>query len=524
MMTLLFSSVNIGIFAEDSIDSDNNASCFYGMRGLEPELEEPVIETPPILNVSDSQIGAADGVNAVTFPSSKDISTSAYFPPIKSQGIVGSCSAFSIVYYQFTYEANKLNKRSSASAANQYSPQWAYYGTYYKSESNQGVRCSDVYNFVRDHGALNMVDNPYESNFNASLPLVTDEAKMRAALNTRIVDSHNYSILGSGTPITGNTDTDLNTIKSFLNANKVLRAGSSFNFDMAKTDNGYVFYRNADSEEPGHSFVIVGYNDNISYDVNKDGKIEAAEKGAFKIANSWGSGWGNNGYMWILYDTLNEVSAISGNWEKSLKGNRKTAFSSGSYLNTSNIYTTIDVANYDVNFIAKCSFSSTPRNAVQISIGKSGEKGSRTYSTAHNGTFGTEKVGNFTFLFDYKPVENGLEYDYTNTTWNVSFNNFDETKMNPPVISLIDNAGNKIKNMMRAYNYSTKRYDCSINLLMGDLNYSETVTSADMTRLNKYLSGEITFSNIQFFLADLNGDGVVNSKDLTRLMKILSGE
>lgn len=132
MFTLLLSSVNIGIFAEDSTDSDFNASCFYGMRGLMPEIEELVIETPPVFNVSDSQIGVADGVNAVTYPSSKDISTSIYFPPIKSQGIAPSCTAFSIVYYQFTYEANKLNKRSSGLSANQYSPQWIFYGTYYK--------------------------------------------------------------------------------------------------------------------------------------------------------------------------------------------------------------------------------------------------------------------------------------------------------------------------------------------------------------------------------------------------------
>ena len=127
-------------------------------------------------------------------------------------------------------------------------------------------------------------------------------------------------------------------------------------------------------------------------------------------------------------------------------------------------------------------------------------------------------------MFDYKPVEKGLEYDYTNTTWRVSLRNFDATRINDPAVSLIDNAGNTVKNMTRTSTASTRTYDCSINLVMGDLNYSGTVTSADMTRLNKYLSGEITFSNVQFFLADLNGDGAVNSKDLTRLMKILAGE
>ena len=218
---------------------------------------------------------------------------------------------------------------------------------------------------------------------------------------------------------------------------------------------------------------------------------------------------------------MNDVSAISGNWEKNLDGDRQPAFV---FEFVNNNYTTIDVANYDVNFIAKCNFSSTQRNAPRIALGKSNGTLFSTYDTVHNGGFGTQKVSNFTLLFDYKPVEKGLEYDYTNTTWRVSLRNFDATKINDPAVSLIDNAGNTVKNMTRTSTASTRTYDCSINLVMGDLNYSGTVTSADMTRLNKYLSGEITFSNVQFFLADLNGDGVVNSKDLTRLMKIIAGE
>ena len=42
--------------------------------------------------------------------------------------------------------------------------------------------------------------------------------------------------------------------------------------------------------------------------LNEDGIIQNYEKGAFKIVNSWGERYGNDGYMWVMYDALNRVS------------------------------------------------------------------------------------------------------------------------------------------------------------------------------------------------------------------------
>lgn len=72
--------------------------------------------------------------------------------------------------------------------------------------------------------------------------------------------------------------------------------------------------------------MVVGYDDNKSYDVNRNGIIEECEKGAFKIANSWGEDFGSGGYAWVLYDALNKETTIPGNWEGSLPGERVSAF------------------------------------------------------------------------------------------------------------------------------------------------------------------------------------------------------
>src|SRR5204863_4321126 len=54
----------------------------------------------------------------------------------------------------------------------------------------------------------------------------------------------------------------------------------------------------------GHAMTIVGFNDDIWVDLNGDGLVTANEKGALRIANSWGTGWGEAGFCWVSYQAL----------------------------------------------------------------------------------------------------------------------------------------------------------------------------------------------------------------------------
>jgi len=65
--------------------------------------------------------------------------------------------------------------------------------------------------------------------------------------------------------------------------------------------------------------TVVGYNDNIWCDVNKNGLVDPGEKGALRICNSWGPDWlpGNagpadGGFTWLAYDALRTTSAVAG--------------------------------------------------------------------------------------------------------------------------------------------------------------------------------------------------------------------
>lgn len=53
-----------------------------------------------------------------------------------------------------------------------------------------------------------------------------------------------------------------------------------------------------------HIIVVVGWDDNYSKD-NFTGKVKPSNDGAWLCKNSWGEHYGNDGYIWISYDTTN---------------------------------------------------------------------------------------------------------------------------------------------------------------------------------------------------------------------------
>ncbi len=81
------------------------------------------------------------------------------------------------------------------------------------------------------------------------------------------------------------------------------------------------------NDSAAHAMTIVGYDDNVCYDINGDGYITTdidingdgrinifdSEYGALRIANSWGTMmFGNGGFIWLPYSLLNEIVPIGG--------------------------------------------------------------------------------------------------------------------------------------------------------------------------------------------------------------------
>ncbi len=308
------------VFENDTFTMYKDGDC-YRIIGPTGEKRADDTEETSVKPAKSSvaQTNAAATVEEA-LPSSVDLSTSKYFPPVGDQGGLGSCATFSSVYYQFSYEVNrKLDVE--ATYENTRSPQIVY--NFVSAGSEGGTYYADNYRFLQHFGAPTMSEVPY--NDQDDMDWHTDEGIWREGIRARLKDYTEYENIGiDDKQITSPDDTDLLAYKTALN-NGLLLGYSSYvyswqyvnlkqNPDAPENDKYIGEYSVAvcDGNEGTHAMVLVGYNDNIWTDINNNDKVDAGEMGAFKIANSWGTGYCNNGFSWIAYDALNKVSSVEG--------------------------------------------------------------------------------------------------------------------------------------------------------------------------------------------------------------------
>lgn len=261
---------------------------------------------------------AVTGAN--TLPKSVDNSLSPYFPAITNQGSLGSCVAFSCVYYQFTYEMNRA-RGVATTTDNTFSPKWAY--NILSRGTDTGINFERVYNLLNQHGCPFNKSFPYDGKDFVSWS--TDERVWREAIRYRLDTYQVFEGIGKDSKeITSNDDADLLAIKTAIANGDVLSCAtfmSSWQYKKLKTNEAVPenskfpneqYLRTMNGTSGDHRITIVGYNDDIWCDINDNGAVDDGEMGALKIANSWGTSYGNKGFSWVAYDALNDVSCVEG--------------------------------------------------------------------------------------------------------------------------------------------------------------------------------------------------------------------
>ncbi len=333
-------------------------------------------------------------------PASVDLSKDKYFPPIDSQW-GGSCGSWATTYYQFTYQAARLNNwDAKASAEYRASPKWTY-NYLNNGDPDKGTSMVDNYFILQRHGAIKYSEFSYsQDNPNNFTEWCTNTEQMRKALQTRVTtfNFNSFSPSDVETPITSNNDTDLYNMKDLLNSGHVLTFSTYINSWITKSSPVGNIAIKQTGNSLSHAMSIVGYDDTISYDLNANGSIEAFEKGAFKVANQYGIEWNNGGFVWVMYDALNKKSNATNLNDPSRDG----IFSSYAYY-------TIEVGNFNPVLVGEITLSHAKRNDLRISMGEWGSQPVSRITTFTNysnagvafdgSTSLVEKEG--TFVFDF---------------------------------------------------------------------------------------------------------------------------
>lgn len=269
--------------------------------------------------------------NAIkNYSSSVDNSKDGYFPVIKTQGSVGSCGAWSGVYYTYTHEMNYHLKKKTTEETT-FNPLFIYNLNAGGFINNHGIFPYKAFEYIGSNGCITCKTNP-DVNQDYKTWNPTFEA-WREANDYRLSACFWFEDLGAAwNKITSADDSDLDAIKAMLRSGHVTSfCGHIYSYDMQKlkassepnvnkdvVGEKVITSRNGNSGY--HAMTIVGYNDNIWTDLNNNNKIDKGEMGAFKIANSWAESWGNKGFCWLAYDALNKVSVVEGVEYKSTRG------------------------------------------------------------------------------------------------------------------------------------------------------------------------------------------------------------
>lgn len=465
-----------------------------------------------------------------SLPSSVDLSTSPCFPPIGNQGSIGSCTAWASTYYQYSYEVNKLNNVTSTADRVIYSPKWTYNNI--NSGVDNGSSYTDAYTLLKNQGAVTLNEFPYSSSGYDLQDLPTYDGAiedMRNALNTRLSFYGTYTISGSGTIITSNKDSDLNQVKTALNNGKVLTFQTYNDFNYKKGtgnwSNTKLVYRCYDAPNSGsHAMTIVGYDDNVTCDINGNGTIEAGEKGAFKVINSWGAtntGANNAGVLWVMYDALNGKSANNLD-ESQFSYTRRRVFGTG----TNNMFNYINVDHKNVMFVAEVNFTTERRNQIKIELSRrTPSESNDTWNTVYNFSSGrdNEVFYDGTMVFDYGDLAESLIDFYDKVDLRISLTDTysDGYEATYNGMRITDNLGNLLADFGElGLNPDGSSYAPLWRCMLkkGDINLDKKVTKEDAQAILNYYADIQTankpiISNLQFFLADMNNDGSIDAVD-----------
>lgn len=313
-------------------------------------------------------------VDVKRLPSRVDNSTRPQFPPIyKQKG--GACGQFTAVASMFTYEMNVLNGTEASTTATQFPADFSW-NMVNAARSEQGSEAH--------HG--------WETAKQIGIPTVKtygrvegDKDKIGTWANGYDIwrEAMEYRVAGYRyTPVATNAQVD--EARGWLFDRNQPKAGKESIGGLLALDGRMGELKKVTKTIPegdylagedvwihwgpsgfGHGITCVGYDDQVGFDVNGDGKVTNdidtngdgkvsladRERGAFIVVNSWGKTWSKDGKIYLLYSAM-----VDPTWER------------GNYLGR------IEVCRHVPRLTLKLKLTCNKRSDLRVSVGIAGNK------------------------------------------------------------------------------------------------------------------------------------------------------
>ncbi len=213
-------------------------------------------------------------VNTIVVPPPTTSGVNLIMPPVGNQGGEGACVAFAVGYGARSAEKYyQTNASSYSNSTNIFSPEFLYNQTKFSADCGSGTSMQTVLDLIKLKGVTTFASMPYSSTNGCSL--LPTSAQFTEALN--------YSINGYSKIFY----TDRTAIKSMISQKHPVIITMLFDNSFINATSGFVWKTYSGSGMLAHCIVICGYDDT---------------KNAYKIMNSWGTGWADGGYSWIDYN------------------------------------------------------------------------------------------------------------------------------------------------------------------------------------------------------------------------------
>ena len=256
-----------------------------------------------------------------------------FFPPVFNQD-GGSCGSASRICYMFTYELNAYRNLSGKISTNYYPSHFVWLHTNTSSGKNEFVTSIGVPSAATYGGQTYSSLFGYQDCADNDFGWMQGYDKWFEAMHNRMLEPVNF-------PVNVGTEEGREAVKNWLwnhNGDTSFQAGGICGIGVASAGGNYdgsipsttanrnagvvgKKYLRAWGTQVDHALTIVGYDDRIEFDLDGNGiagEVEKDEVGAWIIVNSWGTWWGNSGFIYCPYAyggaSFNSDGTFAQNW------------------------------------------------------------------------------------------------------------------------------------------------------------------------------------------------------------------